>query len=344
MKGWPYTTHPTGWYQVDWTDQLAARDVRAMTIFDEDVVLYRTESGVANMVDAYCPHLGGNLGAGGCVIGESIQCPWHGWEWDLDGRNAKIPFTDQIHRRHPTIRIKKWHLREIDGIVVVWYDAQDRDPLWEWPGVPEFRDPGNFYPPHCSRTEPRDVKPQSVCENAADSQHFPWVHGAGEPADIHTFETDGPYLRSVLSLKFGGGRHETWLTPDGPEVGDIESEFWGLGLGIARFLLKGLTVSQLVATTPVSHSASLLFNSVSSNREPEFPEEPGGRGGRMMEVQAAQIQRDFHIWENQRYVRKPLSLQQTERYITPLRRWADQFYSDKVYRDERNGSEPAATV
>ena len=89
MKDWPYTTHPTGWYQVDWTAQLASGDVRPMTIFDEDVVLYRTEAGVANVVDAYCPHLGGNLGAGGCVVGESIQCPWHGWEWDLDGRNAR---------------------------------------------------------------------------------------------------------------------------------------------------------------------------------------------------------------------------------------------------------------
>ena len=51
---------------------------------------------------------------------------------------------------------------------------------------------------------PRNVKPQSVCENAADSQHFPWVHGSGAPADIHTFDTDGPYLRTVMSLGFGG--------------------------------------------------------------------------------------------------------------------------------------------
>ena len=39
-----------------------------------------------------------------------------------------------------------------------------------------------------------------------------------------------------------------------------------------------------------------------------IPDAPGGRGGRMMAVQAAQIERDFSIWENQRYVRKPLSL------------------------------------
>lgn len=345
MKDWPYTTHPTGWFQIGWTSQLAVGELKPMTIFSEDVVLYRTESGVANLIDAYCPHLGGNIGVGGCVVGESVQCPWHGWEWDLDGRNAKIPFTDQVHRRHPTIRIKKWHLRETDGVVIVWYDSQDRDPLWEWPGVPEFRDTENFYPPHCARSEPRRIKPQSASENAADPQHFPFVHGSGAPAEIREFDIDGPYLRGVFALKFGENRDETWLTPNGPELGTIESELWGLGLGIARFKLEGLTTTQLIAATPVDHELSYMFNSTSSTRDPAHPDSPGGRAGRMMAVQAAQVERDFHIWENQRYVRKPLSLEQSERHITPLRRWADQFYTDKFFRERsREAAAPTQVV
>lgn len=58
----------------------------------------------------------------------------------------------------------------------------------------------------------------------------------------------------------------------------------------------------------------------------------------MMEVQHGQIQRDFSIWENQRYIRKPLSLTDVEKYITPLRRWADQFYTDRFYRDTEDGN------
>lgn len=341
MKDWPYTTHPTGWYQLDWSAELQPGDIRPMEIFGQEIVLYRTESGVAAAADAFCPHLGGHFGHGGCVKGENIQCPWHGWQWDLEGRNAEIPFTDQVHRRHPTIRVKQWVVREIDGIIITWYDSLDRDPFWEWPGVPEFRDPANFYQPvphGFLRVEPRNVKPQSVTENAADSQHFPWVHGAGEPADIQEWQTDGPYLRSLMLMKMGVGAHETWLTPNGPETAKIESEFWGLGLGIARFYLEGLTTAQLVATTPQNHEKSHLFSSVASSIDPDHPDVPGGRSGRMMDVQHTQIQRDFIIWENQRYIRKPLSLTDVEQYITPLRRWADQFYTDKFYAVGENGT------
>jgi phenylpropionate dioxygenase-like ring-hydroxylating dioxygenase large terminal subunit len=45
--------------------------------------------------DAYCLHLGANLGVRGTVAGEDIVCPWHGWQWSGEGCNTLIPDSEQ---------------------------------------------------------------------------------------------------------------------------------------------------------------------------------------------------------------------------------------------------------
>lgn len=45
------------------------------------------------MVDAYCPHLGADLAAGGRVVGSCIECPFHGWRFrGEDGKCTHIPY------------------------------------------------------------------------------------------------------------------------------------------------------------------------------------------------------------------------------------------------------------
>jgi Rieske [2Fe-2S] domain len=62
MKDWPYEVYATGWYQVGYSAELAAGDVRPLMYFDQDLVLFRTEGGEAALLDAYCPHLGAHRG------------------------------------------------------------------------------------------------------------------------------------------------------------------------------------------------------------------------------------------------------------------------------------------
>jgi nitrite reductase/ring-hydroxylating ferredoxin subunit len=44
-------------------------------------------------MDAYCLHLGGNIGVGGSVVGDEVRCPWHAWQWRQDGTNSLIPYS-----------------------------------------------------------------------------------------------------------------------------------------------------------------------------------------------------------------------------------------------------------
>lgn len=59
------------------------------------------------MVDAYCPHLGANLAAGGRVLGDCIECPFHGWQFQgSDGKCVRIPYAEKGERHTRTLQIK----------------------------------------------------------------------------------------------------------------------------------------------------------------------------------------------------------------------------------------------
>ncbi len=62
---------PTGWFIVGFASDLAAGQVKRMHYFGQELVMFRTESGAVNVLDAYCLHLGANMGVGGTVEGNT---------------------------------------------------------------------------------------------------------------------------------------------------------------------------------------------------------------------------------------------------------------------------------
>ncbi len=53
---------PNGWYAVARSPELAVGEVKTIEYFDEELVLFRAENGIAGLLDAYCDHLGAHLG------------------------------------------------------------------------------------------------------------------------------------------------------------------------------------------------------------------------------------------------------------------------------------------
>jgi cholesterol 7-dehydrogenase len=51
--------------------------VKRVTCLGQHLVLFRTEKDEAKVLDAYCPHMGADLGVGGKVVGDCIECPFH---------------------------------------------------------------------------------------------------------------------------------------------------------------------------------------------------------------------------------------------------------------------------
>lgn len=62
----------------------------------EQVAVFRAENGKAHVLDAYCPHLGANLAVGGRVLGDCLECPFHGWQFQgSDGKCVKVPYAEK---------------------------------------------------------------------------------------------------------------------------------------------------------------------------------------------------------------------------------------------------------
>ena len=136
---------PTGWFQVAWSAEIGNGDVHRMRYFDP-----RWSRGAASgqvaVMDAYCEHLGAHLGFGG-TSRASLQCPFHGWEWDRDGHNVRIPYEKNPNRGR---RMRTYPVMEHNESVYIWYDAESRDPDFEVPdvfsGFNDGRSAADYYP------------------------------------------------------------------------------------------------------------------------------------------------------------------------------------------------------
>lgn len=180
----PFTWKVTGWFMIGWSAEFPVNEVRPLHYFGEDLVAYRDASGELHLLQGHCRHLGAHIGHGGKVVGDCVECPFHGWRWGPDGTNRYIPYQPDKPNRALTLRV--YPVMEQYGCVFAWHQPQGKSPQWDMPDIftsfPQFEtDPSAYYRPYpefSRRTENEPVHPQIVAENDPDSAHFRYVHKA----------------------------------------------------------------------------------------------------------------------------------------------------------------------
>ena len=327
--GFPYDTFPTGWFQVAWDRELVVGTVLSRHYFGRDLVIYRADDDVVRVADAVCRHMGANIACGGWTEGDDIVCPFHGWQFDGEGRNTRIPYSTGPNGKR---RIRQFPTRVSNGIVWMWHDELDRDPWWEPPiDRQNFLDGSTYpvYPDATHRWENEPFPAQLPVENQADMEHIRFVHKGDGPIELLFLEPDGHMLRSGVKMTFGYGKPKTWLTPDGPIEAGIKGEAYGIG--IIMDLFSGTDETWLFdCHTPVTHTSCDLFNTYLI-RKPE--DEPEGEFGPLaqarMREQIKQVGRDLVIWRNMHYVQNPATTREEGKFMATLRRWCATFYPSR---------------
>ena len=302
---------PFSWYFVHYSDQLKKGDVVSLKYFGRDLVLFRTKSGKAQLLDAYCPHLGAHLGVGGFVDGESVVCPFHNWAWNGKGKCTHIPYTDNMPPRVKTLRLRHYHVVEKNQIIWAWFHPEDAEPSLEIPDIPQTEDP-QWGPAHHFHWIVK-AHMQEMAENSVDAAHFVYVHG-GKTFPKWKEEFKGVNYASSMDFK----------APSREGLVDcrINVNFYTPGLstthfsGVADVLLLGLDTPVDPQTTAMRFS---FFHKRDKNGELNHY-------GKAFEHEICrQVEQDKPIWEHKAYCPRPL-LCDKDGKIMEFRRHYNQFY------------------
>jgi 3-ketosteroid 9alpha-monooxygenase subunit A len=305
---------PSGWYLVAWSDELPAESLLRLQYLEREMVAFRGPDGAVSVFDAYCPHLGAHLGVGGKVENGTLRCPFHGWRFAAGGECVEIPYSSRIP---PRARALRYLAVERNGGILVWYDRAGREPFYEVPELPEWRDP-SFTRSWLSFEWTIASHPQEMGENGIDWQHFPCVHHMDAPRGVQA-RFEGPaYHWSIASGK------EYTLQAFSEDFA-LGGSNWGVGYSITR-QSGAFTTVIVTGMTPVDRGHVRIKLGVIARRDGRAEEELTGALRTYMEEHAVVATQDFHIWENKLYRDRPLLVEE-DGPIAEYRKWVRQFYA-----------------
>jgi nitrite reductase/ring-hydroxylating ferredoxin subunit len=303
-----------------------------------EIVLFRTRSGRLVVADAYCPHLGTDLGRGGTVCDELLRCPMHGFTFDAHGRCTSTPYG----RPPPSAQLDVLEVAEVSGVVIAYHDSSGSPATWRVE-VPES---DASWRPLRTRMWRLRGHPQEVTENSVDLGHFAVLHRFDDQQILEPLTTDGPRLRTAYSIRRPIPFRSHGLLTEFSVSAD------GLGFSFVKVRVPdlGWETRQFVLPTPVDETTIDLRVALSLRTgqgvgplTPAFDSRPAAALAErlMMAAIAVELRRDMAIWRYKRYLPRP-ALASGDGPIGQYRRWARQFYSPGDIEREAPHDSPAS--
>lgn len=121
------------WYPVALSDQISNDTPLRVQILCLDFVAFRDSQGNPHVLSDTCIHRGGALGAGK-VVGDCVQCPYHGWQYDGAGQCTKIPTMGADDKLPARAKVDSYPVQEKYGIVFAFLGdlpEDERPPIWD---------------------------------------------------------------------------------------------------------------------------------------------------------------------------------------------------------------------
>jgi vanillate O-demethylase monooxygenase subunit len=155
------------WYCAAFADEVTTRPL-ARTICDRQIVLYRDTTGKAVALTDRCPHRKAPL-SDGQVIGDNIECPFHGMLFSPSGTCLDIPSQAVIPK---AAHVRAWSAEERHGHIWLWMGETAADPAlmpdMHWMTDPALSEVHGVIPLRCHYL--------AAIDNLLDDTHLSFVH------------------------------------------------------------------------------------------------------------------------------------------------------------------------
>jgi nitrite reductase/ring-hydroxylating ferredoxin subunit len=156
---------PASWYLFGESRELRKGPV-SRRVLGRLLVAFRTASGRLAVMDGECAHLGADLGFGD-VVGETVRCPFHHWQYGCDGACVAVP-----QGRPPAFARQRTYPAEERHGYLFFFNG--REPLFPLPFL-LGEDPAGYVASEVFRYA-ADCTWYMNSAHAFDRQHFAAVH------------------------------------------------------------------------------------------------------------------------------------------------------------------------
>lgn len=287
--------YPASYWQIAFSTDIARGKAIPLRVLERDVVLWRDSTGEIHCSSAHCGHLGAHLGYGSEVVGETLRCAFHAWQYNGEGKVVAIPGVQGTPRTKACLQT--YRVYERYGTVFVWNGPSEPDHELPNPLADAGLTAAETVFEHCRFKLPFAGK--MLMENLPDAAHFGALHGVGTWGDTDTithtpttiefiahFYGRAPYLRwadirrnyqrgemfgifdvfagDLRSITYGGGLHLVQVTEPTQELLDRQREVKKflprLAIAAGTAVNKAADKSAFILSfTPVDADSHILF-------------------------------------------------------------------------------------
>ncbi len=189
------------WYVAAWSNEIT-RTPLSRRLLGRLVCLYRRQDGTPVALDDRCPHRNLPLSCGK-LIGDEIQCGYHGLRFAPDGKGTKVPGEETVPK---WCRVDSFPLAERFGWTFIWL------------GDPALADEAKVPAFHTALDDPEwgyasgrllvKCGYRMMLDNLLDLSHLAYVHDTttgnadvGEAAKVLVTSNDDTHVRQVRIMR-----------------------------------------------------------------------------------------------------------------------------------------------
>jgi len=254
---------PNQWYAVLDSNEVPKGKTIGVTRLGEKLVFWRDAQGKVSCLRDACPHRGVALSIGK-VLGDHVQCPFHGFEFDTTGRCTLIPANGRNGPISREMKAFDYLTHEMHGFIFIWWGqpAGERSPVGELAPPAWFTDIDDSFS-YATVHDPWTTHYSRAIENQLDVVHVPFIHANTIGRGVGPV-VDGPMVDWLDENRFRIYMHnrvDDGTPPVKPrEMTRPDTEFW------LEFIFPNLWQNHLgekarivIAFVPVDNENSILY-------------------------------------------------------------------------------------